>query len=397
MSEFNSNYYNENNYEYNDDDYSDVDKMFGFDEEADSPDDSDELDNWFNESNKNTDEQNGTDEIKEIKETKDSDYSFGNEESQADLQTSVYKENKYSDENASENVGVLKNIPLTKILFTDNKFVNRDSDGTDIDDIKTLANDIKEFGLVHPITVNDNCDGTYSVISGERRCKAYDFLRKTEIPAYVKTEGDKRYKENDEQLITDINNFSANFYVRHYSPVKKLILINEYFNLLCAYYVKEHNASFLAKEKLCGVLNLKESQIQKYLTVGKKINSISQDILDKYDSGDLSFEILYSMVKNSHKNSQSVDINIDSTDDVEDDNDKKTKKSSKSKKPKLDSVICKGTKVGNSNATVTGYLVSVNDDCFIKPESGKIECADESKDKYVITLYKVDKDSVELL
>ena len=393
MSEFNSNYYNENNFEYNDDDYSDVDKMFGFDEEADFSDNSDELDNWFNDNNQETDKQDETDKIK------GSDDSFRNEESQVNSQTSVYKENKNSDNsiNEDENVGVLKNIPLTKILFTDNKFVNRDISGTDIDDIKTLANDIKEFGLVHPITVNDNCDGTYSVISGERRCKAYDFLRKTEIPAYVKTEGDKRYKENDEQLITDINNFSANFYVRHYSPVKKLILINEYFNLLCAYYVKEHNASYLAKEKLCGVLNLKESQIQKYLTVGKKINFISQDILDKYDSGDLSFEVLYSMVKNSRKNSQSADIEIDNTDDVEDDNDKKVKKSSKPKKPKLDSVICKGTKVGNSNATVTGYLVSINDDCFIKPESGKIECADESKDKYVITLYKVDKDSIELI
>lgn len=52
-------------------------------------------------------------------------------------------------------------------------------------EIASLAESIKEMGLLQPITVRETSDGNYELIAGERRLRACQLLGKTQIDAIV--------------------------------------------------------------------------------------------------------------------------------------------------------------------------------------------------------------------
>lgn len=52
------------------------------------------------------------------------------------------------------------------------------------DEIKGLAESIKENGLINPVTLREK-DGKYQIISGERRFRAFKFLERNKVPALV--------------------------------------------------------------------------------------------------------------------------------------------------------------------------------------------------------------------
>lgn len=52
------------------------------------------------------------------------------------------------------------------------------------EEIKGLAESIKENGLINPITLREK-DGKYQIISGERRFRAFKFLNRSKVPALV--------------------------------------------------------------------------------------------------------------------------------------------------------------------------------------------------------------------
>ncbi len=56
--------------------------------------------------------------------------------------------------------------------------------------LEELSVSIKSLGLVQPITVNSNPDGSYTIISGERRYRAAKMAGIKSLPAYVRTEND---------------------------------------------------------------------------------------------------------------------------------------------------------------------------------------------------------------
>ena len=58
------------------------------------------------------------------------------------------------------------------------------------DTIKNLASSIKENGLIHPIVVRRMAD-KYEIIAGERRCRAYAYLKKSDIEAIVVDKDDE--------------------------------------------------------------------------------------------------------------------------------------------------------------------------------------------------------------
>lgn len=89
---------------------------------------------------------------------------------------------------------------------------NRDSvDMIDINVIKTnpnqprkvfdeealneLASSIKLHGVIQPIVINDNGDGTYLIIAGERRYRAAKKAGLDKIPAVIKNYSDRQIKE----------------------------------------------------------------------------------------------------------------------------------------------------------------------------------------------------------
>ncbi|WP_257657233.1 ParB/RepB/Spo0J family partition protein [Parapedobacter lycopersici] len=68
---------------------------------------------------------------------------------------------------------------------------------TDFDEeaLSELAASIKLQGLIQPITVREADNGTYQLISGERRLRASKLAGLTEIPAYIRTANDQQLLE----------------------------------------------------------------------------------------------------------------------------------------------------------------------------------------------------------
>lgn len=58
-----------------------------------------------------------------------------------------------------------------------------------------LATSIRELGVISPITLRKNDNGTYLIIAGERRFRAAKKVGLTTIPAYIKTAKDEQVME----------------------------------------------------------------------------------------------------------------------------------------------------------------------------------------------------------
>jgi len=65
----------------------------------------------------------------------------------------------------------------------------------DQDALNELANSIKVHGIIQPIIVNEQEDGEYLIIAGERRYRASQIAGLTKIPCIVKNYTDKQIKE----------------------------------------------------------------------------------------------------------------------------------------------------------------------------------------------------------
>lgn len=65
----------------------------------------------------------------------------------------------------------------------------------DEEGLNELAASIKIHGVIQPIVLNDNGDGTYLIIAGERRFRASKIAGLKEIPAIIKNYTDKQIKE----------------------------------------------------------------------------------------------------------------------------------------------------------------------------------------------------------
>ena len=61
--------------------------------------------------------------------------------------------------------------------------------------LKELADSIKIHGVIQPIVVNRQDDGTYMIIAGERRWRASKIARKSTIPAIIQNYTDKQIAE----------------------------------------------------------------------------------------------------------------------------------------------------------------------------------------------------------
>ena len=61
--------------------------------------------------------------------------------------------------------------------------------------LQELADSIREHGVISPITLRDNSDGTYMIIAGERRFRASKIAGLERIPAYIRTAKDEQVME----------------------------------------------------------------------------------------------------------------------------------------------------------------------------------------------------------
>lgn len=65
----------------------------------------------------------------------------------------------------------------------------------DEETLTELAGSIRELGVISPITLRKNDDGTYLIIAGERRFRASKLIGLQTIPAYIKTAADEQVME----------------------------------------------------------------------------------------------------------------------------------------------------------------------------------------------------------
>lgn len=65
----------------------------------------------------------------------------------------------------------------------------------DEDALAELSTSIRELGVISPITLRKNEDGTFLIIAGERRYRASKSIGLKTIPAYVKTAADEQVME----------------------------------------------------------------------------------------------------------------------------------------------------------------------------------------------------------
>lgn len=61
--------------------------------------------------------------------------------------------------------------------------------------LQELADSIREHGVISPITLRKNDDGTYMIIAGERRFRASKLAGLKTIPAYIRTAKDEQVME----------------------------------------------------------------------------------------------------------------------------------------------------------------------------------------------------------
>lgn len=65
----------------------------------------------------------------------------------------------------------------------------------DEEEMEELAASIRELGVISPITLKKNTDGTYLIIAGERRYRASKNIGLKSIPAYIRTAADEQVME----------------------------------------------------------------------------------------------------------------------------------------------------------------------------------------------------------
>lgn len=108
-----------------------------------------------------------------------------------DLDDSVENFDLFKNFNEEYSDGDIKNIKIRDIE-PNKKQPRKNFDG---EKLKILSESIKNHGLVQPILVRENFDGTYMIIAGERRWRAAKAAGLKEIPCIVKKLEDSEIME----------------------------------------------------------------------------------------------------------------------------------------------------------------------------------------------------------
>ena len=103
----------------------------------------------------------------------------------------VFKTRRNAFEYTDEEKNNAEDMPLDKI------FANPNQPRKNFDEqaLRELADSIKKHGVIMPIVVNDNGDGRYMVIAGERRYRATKLAGKNSIPVVIRKYSDREIKE----------------------------------------------------------------------------------------------------------------------------------------------------------------------------------------------------------
>lgn len=131
----------------------------------------------------------------------------------------------------------------------------------DEETLDELAASIRELGVIAPVTLRKNSDGTYLIIAGERRYRASKIVGLRTIPAYIKTAEDEQVMEM--ALIENIQREDLN----------AIEIALSFYRLMEDYK--------LTQEKLSERVGKKRTTITNYLRLLKLPAEIQMGIKDK--------------------------------------------------------------------------------------------------------------------
>jgi len=98
----------------------------------------------------------------------------------------------------------IKELPVNKIIPS----VFQPRETFEKGELQELADSMKEHGLINPISVRKNGDGTYQIISGERRWRAAKFAKMVKIYAIIREVTDT--EQRIESLIENVHRKDLN-------------------------------------------------------------------------------------------------------------------------------------------------------------------------------------------
>jgi len=165
-----------------------------------------------------------------------------------------------------EKEGFTKELDITSLVPSSKNFYG-------IREIEELAASIKESGLMHNLVVRKKDNGTYEIISGERRYHALKSLGYKEVPCQVKEISD---------IDAEIMLIQANAEQRELLPSEKMEGIKR---LKSIYEQKKANGGQLPKGKTRDIIGkdmkLSGVQVGRYQKVDKDLISPLKEKLDK--------------------------------------------------------------------------------------------------------------------
>lgn len=170
-------------------------------------------------------------------------------------------------------------IPLDKIkLSPHNKF--RQFDDKEENSIESLKHSLSMVGLIHPLLVNDDKDGTYTIIAGERRYRAITELGWETATCQV--------TDISNVLDTRIAIYQANTETRTYTTEEKLVLCEELIEIL-EERQKETGVRSSVLQKCADILKISYRQAIKYKNIldkKKELESLGEDVTLVSPDGD---------------------------------------------------------------------------------------------------------------
>ena len=146
----------------------------------------------------------------------------------------------------------------------------------DIEALKTLADSIRQNGIIQPLLIRSMPDGTYQIVAGERRWRAAKMAGLTEVPVLIKELSDQQA-----QQIALIENLQR----ENLNPIEEAIgynLLMDEFNLTQELISQRVGKSRSAIANSLRLLSL-EDEIQKMLILGTLTSGHARAILSLDD------------------------------------------------------------------------------------------------------------------
>ena len=159
-------------------------------------------------------------------------------------------------------------IPVSSIIFNDNNvFSANDTE----EEIRSLAENIRENGLIHNILVAEIAPDKYLLISGERRTKAVKYLGRDTIKATIKS------GLSEFEIMKLL--FFANSETREYTTEEKINIINDFKEKLKSINIADKGSVSAFNAYVSEAFNIHPRQASKLISISSELSEALKELL----------------------------------------------------------------------------------------------------------------------